>query len=106
MNGFGPFLCGAVLGGASVFASLSYHFVQSKQGFLTIPKLSPTFTETYVDTRQFTVTDWQQRKGLTAAVLRANHGAIIGEGIVDQAAEAARGFLPEFSQAPAGQQQR
>lgn len=106
MNGFGPFLCGAVLGGASVFASLSYHFVQSKQGFLTIPKLSPTFTETYVDVRPFTATDWQQRKALTAAVLRANQGAIIGEGIVDQAAEAARGFLPEFSQAPAGFQQR
>lgn len=106
MNGFGPFLCGAVVGGASVFASLSYHFVQSKEGFLTIPKLSPTFTETYVDVRQFTAVDWQNRKALTAAVLRANHGAIIGEGIVDQAAEAARSWLPEFSKAPAGFQQR
>ena len=60
MNGFGPFLCGAVVGGASVFASLSYHFVQTKQGVVTIPKISPTFTETYVDVRPFTAADWQR----------------------------------------------
>ncbi len=34
-------------------------------------KLSPTFTETYVDVRPFTAVDWQQRKA-HAAVLRAN----------------------------------
>jgi hypothetical protein len=106
MNGFGPFLCGAVVGGASVFASLSYHFVQTKQGVVTIPKISPTFTETYVDVRPFTAADWQQRKSLTAAVLQANQGAIIGEGVVDQATEAVRGMFPGVSQAPAGFQQR
>ena len=45
-------------------------------------------------------------KSLTAAVLQANQGAIIGEGVVDQAAEAVRGMFPGVSQVPAGYQQR
>jgi hypothetical protein len=95
MSGFGPFLCGVVTGGAAVFASLSYHFVQVKDGFHTIPKLSPTFAETYVDARQFTAGDWAQRKSLTAAILRANQGAIIGDAAVDQAVQAVQQWLPE-----------
>jgi hypothetical protein len=102
MKGFGPFLCGAVVGGAAVFASLSYHFVQTKDGVRMIPKLSPTFLETYVDVRPFTAADWQQHKSLTAAILRANQGAIIGEGVVDQAAQAVQQWLPEVGRNPQG----
>jgi hypothetical protein len=100
VKGFGPFLCGAVVGGGAVFASLSYHFVNTKDGLQTIPKLQPTFSETYVDARQFSAADWQQRKALTAAVLRANKGAIIGDAVVDQAVQAVQGWLPEVGRAP------
>jgi hypothetical protein len=100
MKGFGPFLFGALVGGGAVFASLSFHFVQTKDGIQSIPKLTPTFAETYVDVRPFTPVDWQQRKNLTAAVLRANKGAIIGEGAVDQTVQAVQGWLPEVSTAP------
>ena len=100
MKGFGPFLFGTVVGGSAVFASLSYHFVQTKDGVETIPKLTPTFSETYVDARGFTAGDWQQRKGLTAAMLRAGKGSIIGEGAIDQAVQAVNGLMPDFSRAP------
>lgn len=100
MSGFGPFLFGAVVGGGAVFASLSYHFVQTKDGFHSIPKTTPTFAETYVDARQFTAADWQQRKSLTAAILRANQGAIIGDAAVDQAVQAVQQWLPEVGNNP------
>jgi hypothetical protein len=106
VKGFGPFLVGAVLGGAGVFASLSYHFVHTKDGVQQIPKLSPTFSETYVDARTFTAADWQQRKALTAAVLRANKGAIIGGAAVDQAVQAINDLLPEVSSVPPDAPQR
>lgn len=106
MKGFGPFLLGAVVGGAAVFMSLSYHFIQTKDGLQTIPKLTPTFAETYVDVRTFTAVDWQQHKELTAALLRANRGGIIGEGAVDQAFQAVRGWLPEVSGNPNAPPQR
>ena len=95
MSGFGPFLFGAVVGGASVFATLSYHFVQTKDGFQTIPKQSPTFAEAYVDVRKFTAADWQQHKSLTAAILQANKGAIIGDAAVDQAVQAVQQWMPQ-----------
>jgi hypothetical protein len=94
MKGFAPFLIGAVVGGGAVFASLSYHFVQTKDGLQMIPKLSPTFAEAYVDVRPFTPADWQQHKSLTAAILQANKGAIIGQAAVDQAFQAVQGWLP------------
>jgi len=106
MKGFGPFLFGAVVGGSAVFATLSYHFVQTKDGVQTIPKLSPTFAEAYVDARQFTAADWQQRKNLTAAVLRAGKGNIIGTAAVDQAVQAVEGWLPELGRAPDAAPQR
>jgi hypothetical protein len=106
MKGFGPFLFGAVVGGAAVFATLSYHFVRTKDGFEVIPKLSPTFAEAYVDARTFTAADWQQRKSLTAAILQARKGAIIGDAAVDQAVDAVKEWLPELGRAPAVAPQR
>jgi hypothetical protein len=100
VKGFGPFLIGAVLGGAGVFASLSYHFVHTKEGVQKIPKLSPTFSDIYVDARAYTAADWQKHKAVTAAILRANKGAIIGDAAVDQAVQAVQGLLPEVTRAP------
>jgi hypothetical protein len=106
MKGFGPFLFGAVVGGSAVFASLSYHFVQTKDGVQMVPKLTPTFSEAYVDARQFTAADWQQHKNLTAAILRAGKGNIIGTAAVDQAVQAVEGWLPELGRAPDAAPQR
>jgi hypothetical protein len=105
MKGFGPFLMGCMIGGAAVFASLSYHFVQTKDGVEMIPKLTPTFTETYVDCRTFGPTDWTQHKQLVTAITQANKfEKIIGGQAVNQFQEAAQGFVNQFGQAPANPQ--
>lgn len=102
MKGFGPFLIGCILGGAAVFASLSYHFVQTKDGVEMIPKLTPTFSETYVDSRAFGPTDWTQRKQLVAAITQANKfDKVIGGQAIQHIQDAAQGFVNQFGQAPA-----
>ena len=95
MKGFGPFLAGAVIGGGAVFATLSYHFLQTKDGFEAIPKLSPTFAEAYVDVRTFTTADWSAHKALSTAVVKANRGGLIGDTVVDGAVQAVQGVLPQ-----------
>ena len=100
MKGFGPFLFGAFVGGGAVFAALSYHFLQTKDGLEVVPKLSPTFAEAYVDVRAFGPAYWAGRKSLAAAVLKANRGKLLGDSAVDQAAQAVQGLLPPGIVAP------
>jgi len=105
MRGFVPFLMGSILGGAAVFSSLSYHFVQTKDGVEMIPKLSPKFEETYVDCRTFGPTDWSQHKQLVVAITQANKfEKIIGGQAVQQFQDATQGFVDKFGQAPGNPQ--
>jgi hypothetical protein len=98
MKGFGPFLVGAIIGGGAVFASLSYHFVHTKDGLEVIPKQSPTFLETYVDVRSFGPAEWASRKSLSEAIVKANRAKIMGETAIDKAQETIKekvdGVLP------------
>jgi hypothetical protein len=93
MKGFGPFLVGAIIGGGAVFASLSYHFVHTKDGVEWIPKLSPKFEETYVDVRSFGPAEWANRKGLAEAIVKANRAQIMGATVLDKAQETIKGAV-------------
>lgn len=105
MKGFGPFLFGCVFGGVAVFASLSYHFVQTKDGVEMIPKLTPTFGQTYVDCRNFGPTDWADNKQLVMAITQANKfDKVIGGQTINHIQEATQGFVNQFGQAPANPQ--
>ncbi|MGC3970688.1 MAG: hypothetical protein QM775_26125 [Pirellulales bacterium] len=105
MKGFGPFLTGVIVGGLAVFASLSYHFIRTKDGVEVVPKLSPVFTETYVDARTFTPSQWAEKKSLVAAITRANKlEKIVGGQVGDQMQQAVQGFVDQLGSAPGGQQ--
>lgn len=105
MRGFGPFLTGCIFGGVAVFACLSYHFVQTKDGFEMIPKLAPTFGQTYIDTRKFGPSDWADNKQLVMAITQANKfDKVIGGQTINQVQDAAQSFVNQFGQAPANPQ--
>ena len=53
MRQISSFLCGVMVGGALVFFAQRYHVVRTDQGFVTVPKLSSGFDETYVDVPPF-----------------------------------------------------
>ena len=68
---------GVLVGGAAVFGSLKYHFLRTADGFAVVPKLESSFQDTYVDVRQFGVTDWVGHRALAAALVQAKRENII-----------------------------
>ena len=71
MGRFGTFLFGFVLGALTVLGSLKYHVLRTDEGMEVVPKLSATFSETYLDVRGFGVADWTEHRSLMAAVVQA-----------------------------------
>jgi hypothetical protein len=55
---FGSFVTGSVLGGALVYGSLCWHVLRTDDGYEFVRKTSGDFAETYVDVRNFSMSDW------------------------------------------------
>lgn len=72
MGKVGIFVTGFVLGGAVVYGSLHYHIVRADDGLHPVPKISSTFSETYVDIRSFSFEDWNEHRHLAQALIQAN----------------------------------
>lgn len=77
MSRIGVLLLGIVLGAAGMFTALKYHVVRADDGVHLIPKMSSDFTDVYVDIRPFTVTDWNEHRGLAVALVEAEKGYLL-----------------------------
>ena len=63
--------------------------MRSDDGLKAIPKLSATFEDTYIDVRQFGISDWSRHRALVAAIVQADEeelfegsaDAVISEGV-------------------------
>ena len=77
MGRFGAFVLGLVVGGLSVFGALHYHVVRAHEGVHVIPKMNSTFSETYVDIREFGFEEWNQHRELAFAITRAGKTHLI-----------------------------
>jgi hypothetical protein len=64
--------------------------------------LSASFSDVYVDVREFTASDWAQRQGLAADVLRAHKEYLIKDAVVDQVRDKVNGLLQEFGSSESG----
>ena len=71
MSRFSWFVIGFGLGALTVLGSLKYHVLRTDEGAEVVPKLSATFSETYLDIRGFGVADWTEHKNVMAAVVQA-----------------------------------
>ena len=100
MSRLACFLLGLAVGGAAVYGAERYHVLRTNQGFETVPKLSASFSDTYVDVREFTASDWAGHQGLAADVLRAHKEYLIKDAVVDQVRQKVDGLLQDL--APAG----
>ncbi len=96
------FVAGALIGGGVVYGSERYHLLRTNKGWETVPKLSASFSETYVDVRNFNASDWADHQGLAADVLRAHKEYLIKDAVVDQVRQKVDGLLQEFGQAVPG----
>ena len=71
------FVLGVGVGVFGHFAALNYHLVRAEDGFHVIPKISSRLTETYVDIRQFDLSDWNEHKTLAAAIVREDKTGLL-----------------------------
>ena len=73
------FLTGVIVGGALATISLKYHIVRASDGHHWIPKAEARFSGAYVDIRDFSWEDWQQRPELAIAISRSGSDELVSE---------------------------
>lgn len=96
MGRFGWLVLGVVVGGALVFGGQRYHVLRTKDGLAVVPKVSATFSETYVDVRDYGAAEWAAHRSLAAAVVQADRQDLIKEGVLDKVRGRVDGFLNEL----------
>lgn len=69
---FGVF-CGALL----LYTAMHYHVIRGNDGFHLVPKLTNDLSNIYVDTREFTISDWRGHKMVAAAIMEADQGNLM-----------------------------
>lgn len=86
MGRLGTFILGFLLGGAVVWWSLHYHVVRANDGFHYVPKVTSTFSESYVDIRSFGFEEWNQHRELAFALTQADKTSLM-QGVATDAFE-------------------
>jgi hypothetical protein len=71
MNRFSCLVVGAILGAGVVYGALTHHVLRTEAGFELIPKTEAGFQETYLDVRQFGVSNWADHQQVVQAVIKA-----------------------------------
>lgn len=74
------FVMGVVIGGVTVFGSLKYHIVKSAKGLELVPKIQPTFADTYIDVTAFGPAEWAQHPALGLALMHADRRELFADG--------------------------
>ncbi|HEY2826739.1 MAG TPA: hypothetical protein VGJ04_03995 [Pirellulales bacterium] len=70
---------GIIIGGGAIFGAFNYHLLQTSTGLQLCPKRSASLSETYVDIRKFTATDWASHPSLSADIVAAQKQHLLGE---------------------------
>lgn len=71
MSRLGSILFGVVLGAGLVYGALNYHVLRTTEGIEFVPKLSTNFSDTYLDVRQYGVSDWADHEQVARAVVKS-----------------------------------
>jgi hypothetical protein len=96
------FILGMAVGGGMVYGAERYHVLRTSQGLETVPKLSASFSETYVDVRGFGASDWADHQGLAADVLRAHKEYLIQDAVADKVRQKVDGLLQDLAPPKSG----
>lgn len=93
MGRLATFIMGFFLGGVTVYVSLHYHFVHTNDGLHVVPKLASTFSETYVDVRQFGFAEWNEHRALAGAIIQAKRNELFGGTVAEPFGNAVQNAL-------------
>ena len=70
---------GFIVGAGTIFSAFNYHLLRTSTGFQLCPRRSQSLSETYVDIRQFTATDWASHPTLSADIVAAEKQHLMGQ---------------------------
>jgi hypothetical protein len=93
MSRLATLVVGILLGAAGVFGALKYHVLRTDEGLEFVPKQGMSLADTYVDARQFGVSDWLAHGDLARAVIAADKQHLIGRSAVDGVLEGVSGVM-------------
>jgi hypothetical protein len=96
MSRLSSFLLGMVAGAGLIQGATMYHIVRASDGLHLIAKQPTRLSETYVDIRAFTMTDWAVRPQLASALVQANQQQLLGDSAVTSLQEKAKQLLPDW----------
>ena len=77
MSRISSLVVGVVLGGAGIYGAFNYHVVKTDAGFELVRKSTASLSDTYVDIRNFGVSDWATHPALSADIVAAEKTGLL-----------------------------
>lgn len=66
-----------LIGAGGMYAAFEFHVIQSKKGWLFVPKAEAGLHDTYVDIRRWQATTWKQHPKLAQSLINDGKGNLI-----------------------------
>jgi hypothetical protein len=96
MSRFSSFLLGMVAGAGLIQGATTYHIIRASDGFHFVAKQPARLSETYVDIRAFTMSDWAAHAQLASALVQANQQQLLGDSAATALQDKAKQLLPDW----------
>lgn len=96
MGRVGTFISGMIAGATLFFFANHYHIVRSKDGIFAVPKISQNLQDTYVDIREFQLSDWQEHPMLAASLLRSDKKELLQDSSLTGFRKTVATFMNDF----------
>lgn len=93
MSRFTSFVLGMIVGAGLLAGAMNYHFVRSEQGLLMVPKVTKGLADSYVDIREFNLTDWQEHRALAAALIQSDKAELLADSSLSNFRNSINGVL-------------
>lgn len=77
MNRVSSFAVGVFVGIVGLYMTMHFTLVRARDGFHLIPKIAAKIDLPFVDVREFSLANWQQKQQLAIAILKANKGHLL-----------------------------
>lgn len=77
MFGIFKFGAGVVTGSVLTLGAMNYHVVRTDETVALVPKRAPTLADTYMDVREWTVSDWTDHPDFVWALYKADRQDLI-----------------------------
>jgi hypothetical protein len=96
MSKLPTFVMGMVTGAVLLHAATLYHVVRAADGVHFVQKQPPRLSETYVDIRSFSMSDWAGHPQLASALVQGNQQQLLGDSAASSLRDTVNQALPEW----------